>query len=225
VKFRRHRQPVDQPPPPAVGEAEDEDAFAGGILDLLTAHAPDRPETLLGAQAVVDARFRVSSPEGYQESQVDAFCQDVVDTLTYYEQTVADLHAQVEQLTKQNTELRMTIEVFRVYGRPVVDESGEYVTEEDAQQSTGDTAPAAEPAQVLAQVPAAAPPAAVPAPAATAAAPAAGLAGVVAARRPTAPTAVAAPSAVALQSDFDLPEESVFGQTGPDLQVGGPRFD
>jgi cell division septum initiation protein DivIVA len=179
VRFRRDQQPAhDQQPVPSGEQPDDSD---GGILGLLAAHAPAEPESLLGAQAAAEARFRVSSPEGYQETQVDAFCQDVVDTLTYYEHLVSDLHEQVERLTKQNTELRMTVEVFRVYGRPVVDEeSGEYVTEQDAQQAAQQTATPTAMQQGIPAQPTPLPAAAQP----TSAVPA-GLGAVLAAGRPT----------------------------------------
>lgn len=99
------------------------------------------PADLLTANKVNAVRFHPTKP-GYAFQQVEAFVEQVTETLKYLEQkmhsdqvALHDLQEDIDYLQERNLTLQATIEVFRAKGDPVSAPDGSYLTESGVQNS------------------------------------------------------------------------------------------
>jgi DivIVA domain-containing protein len=92
------------------------------------------PKILLSADKVAAVRFHPAKP-GYSYAQVEAFVEQVMETLRYLElrmhkddMTLHETRDEIQYLEEKVSTLQATIEVFRANGDPVIDDAGHFVT-------------------------------------------------------------------------------------------------
>lgn len=98
---------------------------------------PVPPANLLSADKVKAVRFHTAKP-GYSYAQVEAFVDQVLETLTFLQQrmylddvALHEAREDIADLTDKVGTLQATIEVFRANGDPIARPDGSYVTEAD----------------------------------------------------------------------------------------------
>lgn len=99
------------------------------------------PRDLLTGDKVAAVKFNIGKP-GYSFGQVEAFVRQVEDALRWYEEQkhrhAVELHEAKDDrldLEEKIATLQATIEVFRANGDPLVDKSGNYVTQSQVESS------------------------------------------------------------------------------------------
>jgi chromosome segregation ATPase len=122
-------------PPSAPEEPVTPSGAAVGLMDGLDDLPTVSPNALTSDQ-VGSVRFRVSTPQGYLFTQVEAFVNAARESLQQHEQVEFQLRRRIVDVTNElrlqvadSASLRRQIEVFRVQGDPLVDSDGAYVTE------------------------------------------------------------------------------------------------
>lgn len=99
------------------------------------------PRDLLTGDKVAAVKFNVGKP-GYSFGQVEAFVRQVEEALRWHEEQkhrhAVELHEAKDDrldLEEKIATLQATIEVFRANGDPLVDKSGNYVTQSQVESS------------------------------------------------------------------------------------------
>ena len=124
-------------PVPPVGLASDT-PFAPAPTPLPAAPPLQRPRvangrtgpTLLTSTAVREhTKFTLEGERGYYFVQVEAFVDDVAFTLEQLEAQIAEKNETIDRLIADKQQLEITLNVFKVRGRPVEGEDGSLLTE------------------------------------------------------------------------------------------------
>ncbi len=94
----------------------------------------------MNAETVAAVQFPLATPHGYYHVAVDAFVDQVAhaarDWESHLEHAQREAHqwaVEVDRLQAENQSLRAQISVFQINGDPVVDATGEYVTQSQAE--------------------------------------------------------------------------------------------